>query len=330
MKYRFLGKTGIQVSALCFGTMTFGSEADKNESKAMFDLCRETGINFFDCANKYSDGRAEQILGECIQTCRHDVVITTKATSQVGPGVNELGSSPKHLMIEMEKSLNRLQTDYIDIYFIHYFDAATSIENTFRFLETAIRQGKILHIGVSNWAAWQIMKCLSISQRHRIPSIDCIQPMYSLIKRQAEVEILPMAQDQQLGVISYSPLGAGVLTGKYSTMKSSEPARLFEKDYYYKRYQDKHFFETADQFVKLADLLGYAPVPLAICWAMTHPAVTAPIIGARNMDQLKMSLKAIDINMTPDLRQQVSSVSPSPPPAHDRLEEGFDPKYTLR
>lgn len=330
MEYRLLGTTGVTVSALCMGTMTFGAQADKTESMAMFDACLEAGINFFDCANKYADGRAETILGECIKNCRNDVVITTKAASRTGPGKNDLGASRRHLMLELEKSLKRLQTDRIDVYFIHYFDPATSMEDTLRFLDDAVRQGKIIYTGMSNWAAWQIMKALHLCRMNHLKTVDCIQPMYNLVKRQAEVEIFPMAQDQNLGVISYSPLGAGVLTGKYKNRNGLHTARLNEKEYYDQRYSDPRYFEVANAFVGLADELGYNPVPLAICWAMSHPAVTAPIIGARNFDQLKTVLEAVDIDLTPRMREQISSVSITPSPAHDRLEELRDKKNRLR
>ncbi len=330
MKYNFLGNTGLQVSSLCLGTMTFGTEADVKESKRMFSLCREVGINIFDCANKYSDGRAEKILGDCAKPCRDELILTSKGTSRIDTGVNDIGSSRKHLMLELEKSLKRLKTDYIDIYFLHYFDQATSMESSFRFLEDAIRQGKILYTGVSNWAAWQIMKSIHITKTNLFSSIDCIQPMYSLIKRQAEVEIFPLAEDQQLGVIPYSPIGAGVLTGKYTQLNSLSPARLRDKDYYSKRYNNQNYFKTAEQFQKLATELGYEPAALAISWVMNHPTVTSPIIGARNSEQLEACLKCVDIEMTSELRNQITSLSVSPSPAHDRLEEDIDKKTQLR
>lgn len=330
MEYRFLGKTGIQLSALGFGTMTFGSESDKNESMAMFQFCREAGINFFDCANKYSNGEAERILGECAKSCRNDIVISSKGVSRTGNDVNELGATRKHLMLELEKSLKRLQTDYIDIYFLHYYDPATSIESTLRFLDDAVSQGKVLYIGVSNWAAWQIMKGLHISRLQNMAPIDCIQPMYNLIKRQAEVEILPLSIDQQLGVISYSPLGAGVLTGKYSKLSPTQSARLHDKDYYKKRYIKNSYFETADKLSKFATEQGYTSSALAISWVLSHPAITSSIIGARNIDQLKMSIKATEIKMTTQLRQQITSLSDAPAPAHDRWEEQIDVKTKFR
>lgn len=330
MEYKFLGKTGIQVSILCMGTMTFGSDASKEESIKMFQLCRDNGINLFDCANKYSGGEAEKILGECLKNCRDEIILTTKGTARVGKEINDVGSSRKHLMLEVEKSLKRLDTEYIDIYFIHYFDDATSMESTLRFLDDVVRHGKVLYTGLSNWAAWQIMKSIHISEMNNLASIDCIQPMYSLIKRQAEVEILPLARDQRLGVLSYSPLGSGVLTGKYADIGTSQSARLYDKDYYNKRYKDPHYFEVAQKLKDFAEKSGYDTSPLAISWAMNHPAVTSVIIGARNTEQLHSSLKAIDINMTDELRKDISELSATPSPAHDRLEEIIDEKTRLR
>lgn len=327
MQYNILGKTGLTVSQLCMGTMTFGTEASAEESQRMFDLCRDGGINFFDCANKYGDGRAERILGECVASCRDEVILTTKAASNIGPGVNDGGASRKHLMLELEKSLKRLKTDYIDIYFIHYFDPRTSIESILRFLDDAIRQGKILFSGVSNWAAWQIMKALHISRHLRLAELDCIQPMYSLVKRQAEVEILPLAEDQQLGVMIYSPIGAGLLTGKYAGAGPGQAARLVEKDYYNKRYSSEQYYHVADHFVELARDYGHDPAPLAIRWTVAHPGVTSAIIGARNCSQLQKNMGATAIEMDEQMHRQITAVSPPLAPAHDRLEEVIDSQY---
>ncbi len=330
MEYRFLGNTGIQVSSLCLGTMTFGSEADENEARKMFNICRDVGVNFFDCANKYTDGRAEIILGSFIKDCRDEIILTTKGVSRTSPEINALGASRKHLMLELEKSLKRIQTDYIDIYFLHYFDPATDLESTLRFLDEAVKQGKILYIGVSNYAAWQIMKALNITHLKNLAPIDCIQPMYSLIKRQAEVEILPMAMDQELGVVSYSPLGSGVLTGKYTTLAAGESARLRDKEYYNQRYAKPEYFSIATKFTSLANELGCSPSALAIQWVLNNPAITSSIIGARNSSQLKKNLEALDLEMDIEVKEKIDSLSPKPSPATDRLEEQIDNHKKLR
>jgi len=330
MNYKQLGETGIQVSNIGFGTMTFGSESDTKESLKMFQIAREHGINLFDCANKYSNGEAEKILGDCIKDCRDEVIITSKAGSRTGANINDLGNSRKHLMLELEKSLKRLDTDYIDIYFLHYFDPYTNIEDSLRFLDDAVKQGKILYSGVSNWAAWQIMKSIHISKTNLLNTIDCIQPMYSLIKRQAEVEIFPLADEQKLGVIAYSPIASGLLTGKYKNIQSSESARLNDKKYYNQRYTHESYSQTAERFHQFAIQNGFDPATLAISWAASHKNVTSSLIGARNEEQLKSNLQALEINMSPELRETIRNLSFEPFPAHDRLEEQIDTQNILR
>jgi len=323
MRYNTLGGTGLQVSEICFGTMTFGAESDADESRAMFALCRDFGINSFDCANKYTDGEAERFLGTCIQSCRDQVIITSKAASRTGTGANDGGTSRKHLMLELEKSLQRLNTDYIDIYFIHYFDPHTHVCRVLEFLDDAKRQGKILFSGVSNWSAWQVMKALHLARINNLREIDCIQPMYSLVKRQAEVELLPLALDQDLGVLPYSPLGSGVLTGKYAEgiRPDKEDARLHTNVRYRNRYSRSGYFKTAQAFCNLATDLGVSPAALAVRWVMENPAVTAPILGARNCDQLKNALSAVEISFDKELYKQIESLSEAPSSATDRLEE---------
>lgn len=321
MEYKFLGRTGVKVSALCLGTMTFGGEADEKASEEMFRHCRERGVNFFDCANVYNEGRAEEILGKLIKNCRDDVIIATKVYFPTSMDVNARGASRRHIMIAVEESLKRLKTDWIDIYFIHRFDDYTPLEETIRALDDLVRQGKILYSGASNFASWQVQKALGISALGNWARFECIQPMYNLVKRQAEVEIFPQALSEGLGVIPYSPLGGGLLTGKYGKKKRPEKGRLLENKMYKTRYGYEWMFETAEKFTAFAEENGYNPVSLAVAWVASHPAVTAPIIGARSLKQLKDSVDSIDIKMTPELRQQISSLSPEPPPATDRNEE---------
>lgn len=321
MEYRFLGKTGVKVSKLCFGTMSFGHEADEATAAAMYQRCRDAGINFFDSANIYAGGQSEIILGRLIAGHRDEVIITSKAFFPTGPDVNARGASRRHLRHAVEASLRRLSTDYIDIYYIHHFDDFTDLEETLRGLEDLVRQGKILYPAASNFAAWQIEKALGIAQHHGWTPFACIQPMYNLVKRQAEVEILPMAQAEGLGVVPYSPLGGGLLSGKYGVNRQPEKGRLVENTMYRTRYGEPWMYEVAEQFTRFSQEHGYEPAPLAIAWVASHPAVTAPIIGARNLDQLEGVLKALEIPMTPDLREKISSLSPEPPPATDRSEE---------
>ncbi len=218
-------------------------------------------------------------------------------------------------------SLKRLKTDRIDIYFAHRFDNDTPIDEVLRALDDLVHQGKILYPAVSNWAAWQIAKALGISAREGLARFECIQPMYNLVKRQAEVEILPLAQSENIGVIPYSPLGGGLLTGKYVGDQKPSEGRIVENQMYAARYGDELYHQIAADFAAYAQKKGYQPVTLAVAWVMSHPAVTAPIIGARNLEQLEGSLAALEIAMTPEWRAEISALSYEPPPAHDRSEE---------
>lgn len=330
MEYKFLGTTGIKVSKLCFGTMSFGGDADEETSAAMFHRCREAGINFFDCANTYAGGRSEEILGRLIANCREEVIITSKVYFPQGKGENASGASRRNIFLAAEASLKRLNTEFIDLYFIHHFDRATPLEETLRALDDLVHQGKVLYVGASNFAAWQIMKALGISAKEGLAAFQCIQPMYNLVKRQAEVEILPMAEAEKLGVITYSPLGGGLLTGKYGADKRPEKGRLTSNQTYQARYSDAWLFEAAESFTGVAQQRGYDPAGLAVAWAGSHPAVTAPIIGARNVQQLEGSLKALEIEMTPELRTELSQLTPEPPPATDRTDERTPASFKLR
>jgi aryl-alcohol dehydrogenase-like predicted oxidoreductase len=208
--------------------MAFGGDADESTSAALYKRCREAGINFFDCANVYAGGRSEQILGKLSKHERDELVLTSKVCGRVGPGANDRGLSRRHIHAQIEVSLRRLQTDRLDIYFIHNLDADTAMEETLRALDDLVHAGKILYVGVSNWAAWQISRALGVSTRESLTSFACLQPMYNVAKRQAEVEILPMAQHEGLGVISYSPVGGGLLSGKYGIGERPDHGRLID------------------------------------------------------------------------------------------------------
>ena len=330
MKYRLLGNTGVEVSQLCLGTMTFGGPADENESKKMFTKCRDAGINFFDCANVYEKGRSEEILGKLMATCRDEVIITTKVYFPTGEDVNARGATRKHIRHALEESLRRLKTDYIDLYFLHRFDDLTPLEETLRVLDDLVHEGKVLYLGASNFTAWQVAKALGISNVNGWNRFECIQPMYNLAKRQAEIELLPMAKSENVGVISYSPLGGGLLTGKYAKGKKPKEGRLLDNKMYEERYRDPRFMKIAQAFATLADRKGISPISLGVAWVGSHEAVTAPIIGGRNYEQLKPSLESVNINMTDDLRAEISALSPAPPPATDRNEEATEHNYGVR
>ena len=321
MDYRTVGRTGVKVSQLCFGTMSFGDTADEAESARLFERCLDTGINFFDSANVYARGRSEEILGKLMKGQRDSLVITSKVFGKMGEDVNARGLSRRHIVQAVEASLKRLQTDRLDFYFVHQFDADTPVEETLRALDDLVERGLILYPAVSNWAAWQIAKALGIAAREQLARFELVQPMYNLVKRQAEVEILPLARSETLGVIPYSPLGGGLLTGKYSTKAKPEAGRLVENKMYTKRYGDDGYFEVAEKFTAYAEDKGVHPVTLAVAWVGSHEAVTAPIIGARNVEQLEPSLAAAGFEMTPEMRSEISALSPEPPPAHDRSEE---------
>lgn len=323
MQYVNLGKTGVKVSHLCFGTMSFGAEADEEMSGRMFHQCRDAGINFFDCADVYSNGIAETYLGRLITDCRNEIVLTTKAFGPMGDDVNAKGLSCRNIVTSVEASLQRLKTDRIDIYYAHKFDPETDLEQTLYAFDDLVRSGKILYMAVSNWAAYQIATALGISRKEKITEIACIQPMYNLTKRQAEVELLPLAETENLAVVPYSPLGGGLLTGKYGINKKPGTGRLLDVDFYNKRYSLAHYYETADRFTAHAKKRGVEPATLGVAWVMSHPAITAPIIGARNPEQLQASLDAVNVKMTPQWREEITVLSMDPPPATDRLEETF-------
>jgi aryl-alcohol dehydrogenase-like predicted oxidoreductase len=318
MKTKLLGRTGISVSELCFGTMSFGGDADEAMSGAMYKAVRDAGINFFDTANEYNKGRSEEILGRLIEGHRDDLVLSTKCFNATGPDINSRGANRRHVVQAVENSLHRLQTDRIDVLFLHRFDAVTPIDEMMRGLEDLVRAGKVIYPAVSNWSAWQTQRAVDIQERNNWARLQVIQPMYSLVKRQAEVEILPMAAANGIGVIPYSPAAAGLLSGKYLGQATG---RLKTNKMYEARYGDDWMFDVAEEYVAFCKARDLHPVTTAIAWVGAHPAVTAPIIGARNTDQLKDSLAAVTIDMTPSLRAEIAALSRTPPPATDRSEE---------
>ena len=327
MDYVTAGSTGVQVSPLCLGTMSFGDEADEDVSAQMFHRARRAGINFFDTADVYGQGASEEILGKLVSGRRDEAVIASKVFFPTGQDVNARGLSRRHIARAVEASLARLGTEWIDFYFVHAFDELTPIEETLGALDDLQRQGKIRYPAVSNWAAWQIAMALGISAREHLARFELIEPMYNLVRRQAEVEILPLAEAQKMGVVTYSPLGGGLLTGKYGTGKRPESGRLVENARYADRYGLQTDYATADRFTAFAQEIGVTPATLAVAWAMSHPAVTAPIIGARNLAQLEDSLTALNVEMTGELREKISALSPAPPPATDRTET-LKPNWT--
>lgn len=330
MEYRFLGKTGVRISQLALGTMSFGGDADDATSAALFARAREAGINFFDCADVYAKGRSEEILGKLISDCRDELVISTKAYFPTGTDPNARGSSRFHLVRAVEASLKRLATDRIDLFFLHRFDEMTAVDETLSALETLIQQGKILYPAVSNFSAWQTAKTLAVAELRGLSPIVASQPMYNLLKRQAEVEILPHAVSEGLAVVTYSPLAGGLLSGKYGVGRAPASGRVVENVMYKTRYGAASYFEIAESFTALAHDLGYHPATLAIAWVAAQAGVTAPLIGARSLEQLEPCLAAANLSLSAEVLARISALSPEPPPATDRNEEKSAHNYGSR
>lgn len=330
IEYRMLGRTGVQISSLAFGTWTFGDKASEAESAEMFRLCMDWGINCFDTADVYADGRSEEILGKQISHIRDELIISSKAFGATGPGINDSGLSRRHISRAVESSLRRLGTDRLDIYFVHQFDDRTPIQETLAALDDLVRRGLVVYCGASNWAAWQIARSLGISDMRGAAKFEVIQPMYNVVKRQAEVELLPLAKSEDLGVLAYSPLGGGLLTCKYDGSDASVDGRLRENRMYTTRYGDEITLNTALKFCAFAKSLGVHPATLAVAWVASNPIVTAPILGARNVDQLRPSLEAANFEMTPELRQEITALTPRVPVATDRTEDPDDISSAFR
>lgn len=302
--------SGTPLSRLTFGTMQFGGKADAQESRAMYDAARTAGINHFDTAVRYTDGNAEKLLGPMVREERDAIYLATKVAYLGGAG-------RANILSMFDTCRSQLGMDSVDLLYLHRFDDITPLEETFETMAGLQQQGLIRHIGVSNYAAWQVMKaqavCAGLGTR-----IDVIQPMYSLVKRQAEVEIFPMAVDQGIHIVPYSPLGGGLLTGKYAR---GESGRLTENEMYRTRYDVPWMHDCAAALAQVADEIGTAPATLAVAWAARHPARPSPIISARSVAQLEPSLAAETFAMDDALYARLTALSRTPPPATDRLEE---------
>jgi aryl-alcohol dehydrogenase-like predicted oxidoreductase len=310
MKQTLTSPNGTPASRLAFGTMQFGGKADEAAARAMFDACIAAGITHFDTAHVYTGGASETYLGRFIQERRDDLVIATKAAYDGGAGRDNILQSA-------ETSRQRMQIDTLDVLYFHRFDDHTDLHESFEAMADMRAKGHIRHIGVSNFAAWQTVKAAGIAAKFDL-SIAVTQPMYNLVKRQAEVEILPMAHDLNILVAPYSPLGGGLLTGKYATGSSG---RLAEDERYAARYAPAVMHDAAQSLSALAAEVGLHVATLAVAWAAAHPTGPSPIISARNAEQLAPSLAALDFKMDADLYAKIAQLSPTPPPATDRIEE---------
>lgn len=324
-----LGRTGVRVSRVALGTMSFGGDSDEATAAAIWRAARDAGVNLIDTADVYNEGRSEQIVGKLMAAERDQIVLCTKAYFPMGPGINDRGTSRYHLARAVEASLRRLNTDRIDVYYLHRFDDVTDLDETLRGMEDLVRAGKVLYPACSNFAAWQVAHALGRQRLHSWAPLVAIQPMYNLVKRQVEVEILPMARSLGLGVIPYSPTGGGLLTGKYA---AGMPAtgRLLDNKMYATRYADPRYLEVAAEFSKLAAELGHAPATLSVAWAASHPAITSVLVGGRNVEQLTPTLAANKLLLDDATRARISALSPEPPPATDRNEEVTANNYGSR
>jgi len=291
--------------------MQFGGTADSGAASAMFDACIEAGITHFDTAHVYTQGKSEDMLRKLAAPHRDKLIIASKI-GYTG------GSGSSNLLAQFGDTRRRLGTDAVDVLYLHRYDPETPMDETFRTLASLQTKGQIRYIGVSNFSAWQVMKAQTAA-RNVGTRIDIVQPMYSLVKRQAEVEILPMCEDQGMLAATYSPLGSGLLTGKYS--KASATGRLSSDTRYAARYAQAWMYETAKGLGTLANEQGVSAATLAVAWAMLHPTRPCPIISARDLQQLKPSLAALNFDMSPGLRDQISALSQSPASATDRSEE---------
>ncbi len=291
--------------------MQFGGAADDQNSRAMFEACRDAGLNFFDTAHVYTDGASEALLGQFAKVDRASLIIATKAAYTGGSG-------RQNILKMFDLSQSRLDMDMVDILYLHRWDADTPLEETFEALASLQAKGAIRYIGVSNFAAWQVMKAQAAAKKLGT-QIDILQPMYSLVKRQAEVEIFPMAISENIAVAPYSPLGGGLLTGKYTKVGAS--GRLLSDTRYAARYGQEWMHDTARSLSAVAMDIGHDPATIAVAWAKQHPAVTAPIISARNTKQLTASLAALQIDLSAEDYDRIAAISPTPAPATDRLEE---------
>lgn len=303
-------RNGAPVSPLTFGTMQFGGKADAAQSRAMFDTARDAGINHFDTAVGYTEGASETLLGGFIKHDRDDLYVASKVSY-------DGGASRANITAHFDRCRRQLNEDAVDLLYLHRFDPDTPLEETFSTLAELQSTGAIRHIGVSNYAAWQVMKAQAIAKSLGT-KIDVIQPMYNIVKRQAEVEIFPMAADQDIAIVPYSPLGGGLLTGKYA---AGETGRLTEDDRYQARYGQEWMHDAAAALAALARDLNTAPATLAVAWVRSHAAQPSPIISARSVEQLQPSLAAVDFQMSPALYAEITALTPTPAPATDRLEE---------
>jgi len=319
MEFRQLGYSGLKVPVLCFGTGTFGGQGelfkawgatDVKEARRLIDICLESGCNFFDTADVYSNGASEEILGEAIKGRREDVLISTKATFQMGEGPNDLGSSRHHLIKACDASLRRLKTDYIDVYHMHGFDAVTPVEEALSALDDLVKAGKVRYIGCSNFSGWHLMKSLDISRLYGWSRYVSHQAYYSLIGREYEWELMPLALDQKVATMVWSPLGWGRLTGK---IRRNQPlpkeSRLHKTAEYGPPVEDEYLYRVVDALDQVAKETGKTVPQVALNWLLQRPTIATVVIGARNETQLRDNLEAAGWNLSADQVAKLDAAS---------------------
>ena len=322
MNYRNLGRTGLKVSEVCLGTMTFGHGTDEPEAKAMVDLCFDAGINFFDTADGYQIGESERMLGEALKGRRRDAVIATKFFNPMGPGPNDSGMSRVHIMQSIEDSLKRLQTDYVDIYYIHHVEEQTPLEEMLRALDDLVRQGKVRYTACSNYQAWRLATALGISKAEGLELFSCYQPQYNLVVRDIEQELIPLCEYHGLGVVTWGPLAGGFLSGKYSPGERkmsgtrSEEGWVFLEDFFADNADD-----TLAALLEIADDMGKTPAQVAIRWILEQRAVTSVIVGSRTMDQLRDNIKVSSWSLPTEIRTRLDEVSHLPDRYPEKMEK---------
>ncbi len=312
MDYRTLGCCGVRVSQVCLGTMMFGGPTPEDESLRMIERALDAGINFLDTADKYNAGESERVVGKAIAGRREEIVLATKVTLPMGDGPNQMGSSRKHIVQGCEASLRRLGTDYVDLYYLHKPDPDTPIEESLSAMNDLVRQGKVLYVGLSNFAAWRVANALGVQALRGWDPLVAVQPLYNIVNRDVEVELLPACAELGLGVVTYSPIARGVLTGKYA--RDAEPPaesragrgneRLMQTEY------RESNFELAQHVVALAEEIGCTPAQFAVAWVMANALVTCPIIGPRTMEQLEDNLGAPGVEITPEIEARIDELVP--------------------
>ena len=313
MEYRKVGRTGLKVSEICLGTMTFGHGTDKDEAKRIVNLSLEAGVNFFDTANGYSIGQSETMLGEIVKGRRDEVVIATKVFNPMGPGPNDSGMSRVHIMNAINASLKRLQTDYIDIYYIHHVDTQTPLEEMLRAFDDLVHHGKVRYIACSNYEAWRMMEAMWISDSKGLARFECYQPQYSLVVRDIEEEIIPVCQLKGVGVVVWSPLAGGFLTGKYKPGQNRVEGSRSEEGW---AFPERYFAPNADEILAtlldVANEVGRTPAQVATRWTLEQPAITSAIIGARTLAQAEDNLRASGWSLPAEALQRLNQVSELP------------------